>query len=206
MLQFIPKGPENADDIWYYCIRKDWLANLGLEMPTNDREFLEVLKQFTFNDPDGNGKDDTWGTTSNGSKTGPGRAMTMFAVLFGQQYQVRAGGWRRDPSHGERGAAPDAAVRQGDRRRPGDRPPTGTPRTGTSRRTTCSPAGSVRWCIRSRRLIAESEAANGNDGSTLDWWTWVPLMNAAGATGDAGRERMWWTYLRRLLGDLDQGG
>ncbi|WP_010274198.1 extracellular solute-binding protein [Paenibacillus senegalensis] len=42
-------------------IRKDWLDNLGLEMPTNYEELLEVAIAFTFDDPDGNGANDTYG-------------------------------------------------------------------------------------------------------------------------------------------------
>ncbi len=42
-------------------IRKDWLDNLGLEVPTTTEEFLEVARAFTFDDPDGNGIDDTYG-------------------------------------------------------------------------------------------------------------------------------------------------
>jgi len=42
-------------------IRKDWLDKLGLKVPVTTDEFLEVMKAFTFQDPDGNGKDDTWG-------------------------------------------------------------------------------------------------------------------------------------------------
>ena len=42
-------------------IRQDWLDNLGLEMPRTTDELLKVMKAFTFNDPDGNGKQDTWG-------------------------------------------------------------------------------------------------------------------------------------------------
>jgi len=42
-------------------IRVDWLEKLGLEKPTTPEEFLEVCKAFTNNDPDGNGKDDTYG-------------------------------------------------------------------------------------------------------------------------------------------------
>lgn len=45
----------------YPIIRKDWLDKLGLQMPTNYKELLEVAKAFTFKDPDGNGKDDTYG-------------------------------------------------------------------------------------------------------------------------------------------------
>ena len=48
---------------WPYImgIRQDWLDNLGLEMPTNNDELFDVLYAFTFNDPDGNGADDTYG-------------------------------------------------------------------------------------------------------------------------------------------------
>ena len=42
-------------------IRKDWLDNLGLEIPTTTDELMEVLRAFTFDDPDGNGRDDTYG-------------------------------------------------------------------------------------------------------------------------------------------------
>ena len=42
-------------------IRKDWLTKLGLQAPTTLDEFMAVAKAFTFNDPDGNGKNDTYG-------------------------------------------------------------------------------------------------------------------------------------------------
>jgi putative aldouronate transport system substrate-binding protein len=42
-------------------IRKDWLDKLGLKVPTNLDELYEVAKAFTEKDPDGNGKDDTFG-------------------------------------------------------------------------------------------------------------------------------------------------
>lgn len=44
-------------------IRKDWLENLDLEIPTTIDEFYNVLKAFTHDDPDGNGQDDTFGMT-----------------------------------------------------------------------------------------------------------------------------------------------
>jgi putative aldouronate transport system substrate-binding protein len=43
------------------AIRKDWLDNLGLSMPETIDEFYEVAKAFATQDPDGNGKDDTFG-------------------------------------------------------------------------------------------------------------------------------------------------
>ncbi len=36
-------------------IRKDWLDNLGLEMPTTQEELVEVLRAFKTQDPNGNG-------------------------------------------------------------------------------------------------------------------------------------------------------
>ena len=39
-------------------INKTWLDNLGLEMPTNYEEFVEVLRAFKTGDPNGNGQPD----------------------------------------------------------------------------------------------------------------------------------------------------
>jgi len=46
-------------------IRYDWLKNLGLEVPKTYDELKKVLDQFTKNDPDKNGKNDTVGTMAN---------------------------------------------------------------------------------------------------------------------------------------------
>ncbi len=64
---FLPKLTYKAADTQYLnmgrgmLIRKDWLENLNLQMPTNAEELLEVLRAFTENDPDGNGVNDTVG-------------------------------------------------------------------------------------------------------------------------------------------------
>lgn len=50
-----------------YYIRKDWLDNLGLAIPKNYEEMVEVMKAFTFKDPDGNKKNDTYGFTAYGN-------------------------------------------------------------------------------------------------------------------------------------------
>lgn len=42
-------------------LRKDWLDLLGLQEPSTLEELYTVLKAFTWQDPDGNGKDDTFG-------------------------------------------------------------------------------------------------------------------------------------------------
>lgn len=47
-------------------IRKDWLDKLGLDVPETLDDFYNVLKAFKEQDPDGNGKDDTYGLTTAG--------------------------------------------------------------------------------------------------------------------------------------------
>lgn len=42
-------------------IRGDWLDKLGLSEPQTLDDYYDVLYAFTFDDPDGNGLDDTWG-------------------------------------------------------------------------------------------------------------------------------------------------
>jgi putative aldouronate transport system substrate-binding protein len=42
-------------------IRKDWLDKLGLAMPKTLDELIAVARAFTNDDPDGNGKNDTYG-------------------------------------------------------------------------------------------------------------------------------------------------
>ncbi|MDR0525994.1 MAG: extracellular solute-binding protein [Spirochaetaceae bacterium] len=47
-------------------IRQDWLDNLGLKVPTTLAELEDVIYKFTFNDPDRNGKNDTYGLGGDG--------------------------------------------------------------------------------------------------------------------------------------------
>ena len=44
-------------------IREDWLQALDLALPSTIEDLYEVLKQFTYNDPDRNGENDTIGLT-----------------------------------------------------------------------------------------------------------------------------------------------
>lgn len=46
-------------------IRADWLEKLNLQMPKTPEELFAVAKAFTEQDPDGNGKNDTYGITLN---------------------------------------------------------------------------------------------------------------------------------------------
>ncbi|MEJ7839840.1 MAG: extracellular solute-binding protein, partial [Thermomicrobiales bacterium] len=51
-------------------VRQDWLDNLGLEVPTTLDEYLAVMKAFTEQDPDGNGRNDTYGWTGSVNSDG----------------------------------------------------------------------------------------------------------------------------------------
>jgi putative aldouronate transport system substrate-binding protein len=48
-------------------LRKDWIEKLGLKEPNNTDEFKEVLKKVTYDDPDGNGLNDTYGLGISGA-------------------------------------------------------------------------------------------------------------------------------------------
>lgn len=56
-----------AQQPWSTCfgLRKDWLDTLGIDMATFDEytydDLYDVLYKFTYEDPDGNGEDDTYG-------------------------------------------------------------------------------------------------------------------------------------------------
>ena len=79
--------PETRDTL---VIRKDWLDKLGLKYPTNTDELYNIAKAFTKNDPDGNGKDDTIGfsTNINGGGTNLAR-LDYLKFAFGL-----ANGWK----------------------------------------------------------------------------------------------------------------
>ncbi|RTE11270.1 extracellular solute-binding protein [Paenibacillus whitsoniae] len=56
-------------------LRKDWLDKLNLPVPTTLDELATVIKAFHDKDPDGNGKQDTYGLTGTG--------LDVFAPFFG---------------------------------------------------------------------------------------------------------------------------
>ena len=51
--------------------REDWLANLGLQAPKTLDDLYNVLYAFTYNDPDRNGRHDTFGMNWTGAYIGP---------------------------------------------------------------------------------------------------------------------------------------
>ncbi|MDR1533121.1 MAG: extracellular solute-binding protein [Clostridiales bacterium] len=62
-------------------IRDDWLEKSGKSAPKTMEELYELAKWFTFNDPDGNGKDDTYGLGLNKNLTVD--QATIFGLIGG---------------------------------------------------------------------------------------------------------------------------
>lgn len=73
-------------------LRKDWLEKLNLEEPQSVEDLYNVAKAFTEQDPDGNGKDDTYGLLMNKN----------FSLNSGSMYDILAtwmgapNGWGED--------------------------------------------------------------------------------------------------------------
>ena len=57
-----PGSLDSSDMIW---IRQDWLKKVGLEAPKSMQDVIQIAEAFTFEDPDGNGKEDTYGIALN---------------------------------------------------------------------------------------------------------------------------------------------
>jgi len=70
--------------------REDWLQRLGLQPPKTLDDLYNVLRAFTYNDPDGNGRQDTFGMAWTGGHMGP---FFMLAVAHGapNRWGVRSG-------------------------------------------------------------------------------------------------------------------
>lgn len=51
------------------AIRQDWLTKLGLEVPVTLDDFVNVMRAFTTQDPDGDGQNNTYGLGGSGVNT-----------------------------------------------------------------------------------------------------------------------------------------
>jgi len=83
-------GYEPVQAIRGLWIRNDWLQNLKLEVPTTPDELLNVMTAFTNNDPDGNGKNDTYGYVMAVGKTGSLKDLGIENLML--MYGVSPGG------------------------------------------------------------------------------------------------------------------
>ncbi|KRE69600.1 extracellular solute-binding protein [Paenibacillus sp. Soil750] len=80
----VSNGVVGENIMW---IRQDWLDKLQMKAPTTIEEFEKLLDAFTNQDPDGNGKKDTFGLAF-GANTGyhkpTNNYMTNVEFIFGQ--------------------------------------------------------------------------------------------------------------------------
>lgn len=79
----LPKMGNAYDSANLMFVRQDWLDNLGLKMPETMEELKEVAYAFTYNDPDGNGKDDTYGLALDGVDVLTSTIGTMSGIFEG---------------------------------------------------------------------------------------------------------------------------
>ncbi|HBM80645.1 MAG: extracellular solute-binding protein [Clostridiales bacterium] len=77
-------------------IRQDWLDKLGLKMPTTDEELFKVAEAFKNQDPDGNGKADTYGFAFNYNMAG------IVSALYGAAWNIVDNGKIINPLNTER--------------------------------------------------------------------------------------------------------
>jgi len=66
-LPWISMAKEDTQMLW---VRTDWLQKLNLKMPETMDELIDVAIAFATRDPDGNGKNDTFGLPVNGDTYG----------------------------------------------------------------------------------------------------------------------------------------
>ena len=57
----LPNGGSTTENTQMLYIRKDWMENLGLEIPKNLDDVIAICDAFVNDDPDGDGEDDTYG-------------------------------------------------------------------------------------------------------------------------------------------------
>ena len=167
--------------IWAWKVRTDWLANLGLEVPTTPEELLEVARKFTHDDPDGNGKDDTYAFTSAGNKMGVGEIrnlLQMYAVeqTFGIKdnavtHPIVSGEWKefldlQRTVVSEKLIDPDWYTISWNDRKP------------------ALFAGKYGFAWYPGVLANESENGTGNTGNTIGWWQTMatPVGSERGGT------------------------
>ena len=79
-------------------LRKDWLENVGMEAPKTLDEYYEVLKAFKEQDPDGNGKDDTFGPAIGTSDNGVTFMNAVTSMFKGGPWNM--GQWVEDGQGG----------------------------------------------------------------------------------------------------------
>ncbi|MDQ0886400.1 putative aldouronate transport system substrate-binding protein [Paenibacillus sp. V4I9] len=93
-LMAIPQVDSSLERAMFIWIRTDWLQKLGLQPPKTMADVQAISKAFAENDPDGNGKKDTFGLGL--TKTLWGGAMGLEGFMAG--YKAYPNMWLADAS------------------------------------------------------------------------------------------------------------
>jgi putative aldouronate transport system substrate-binding protein len=81
-------------------LRTDWLKNLGLAMPTDLDSLYKVYYAFTYNDPDKDGKKDTFGLAANNDSLSFASIFGAYGIPAGRNIQLKDGtvtSWVKHP-------------------------------------------------------------------------------------------------------------
>lgn len=78
-------------DNWGFFIRQDWLKALGMEMPKTTDDLYAYAEAVTRNDPDGDGKADTWFMGGAGSGAGFGMLDSLRSAFGHPSWNVKDG-------------------------------------------------------------------------------------------------------------------
>lgn len=82
-LMAIPETNSSIEGAMFLWIRTDWLERLGLQPPKTMAEVLAISKAFTQQDPDGNGRHDTYGLAATKYLWDPVMGLTGFMAGYG---------------------------------------------------------------------------------------------------------------------------
>ncbi|CAM4222468.1 putative aldouronate transport system substrate-binding protein [Paenibacillus endophyticus] len=93
-LMAIPETAGSIEGSQFIWLRVDWLEKLGLQSPKTMDDLLAVSKAFTENDPDGNGKPDTYGLALTQYLWDPVMGLTDFMA----GYEAYPNMWIKDDS------------------------------------------------------------------------------------------------------------
>ncbi|WP_321003162.1 extracellular solute-binding protein [Eisenbergiella porci] len=85
----IPVANTVGDSYPILWIRSDWLDALGLKAPSTMEEVFAIAEKFAADDPDGNGKDDTYGLYLDKDLNGLDFIMAAYEVYSKDEYWVK---------------------------------------------------------------------------------------------------------------------
>lgn len=81
---------ESPAQLW---LRTDWMENLGLDEPETQDDVLDIFRAFATQDPDGNGRDDTYGVAIHQNLYNLGEMYVVTAQGFFNSYDAWPMAW-----------------------------------------------------------------------------------------------------------------